>query len=327
MSPPRLLHMGGAVVDLVFRIAALPSAGAESLARDFITLPGGGFNMMLAARRSGLGVAYGGGHGTGPNGSMLRAAMAEAGIACLRPPTAACDSGVCVVLVTDDAERTFVTYAGAETHATREALAPIAPAAGDWVFVSGYTASAPGAGEAMADWLDALADDVRVVFDPAPLVADIPGDILSRLLRRCTWLSCNQREAGLIAGTRLSPSQAASTILERCPQASGVVIRLGANGLILARLHLPTANVPAFAVRAVDTTGAGDTHIGAFVSALAQGEGALQAARYANAASALAVMRPGGAAAPCRREVLDFLQERMPGTTTANAEPLTCRNN
>ena len=45
-------------------------------------------------------VAFGGQHGTGPNGDFLRAALAEEGMEMLTPPSPALDSGNCVVMIT-----------------------------------------------------------------------------------------------------------------------------------------------------------------------------------------------------------------------------------
>jgi sugar/nucleoside kinase (ribokinase family) len=61
--------------------------------------------------------------------------------------------------------------------------------------------------------------------------------------------------------------------------------------------------IPAPAVTAVDTTGAGDAHSGVFLAALADGLPAADAARRANAAAALAVTRPGPATSPARAEL------------------------
>ena len=65
---------------------------------------------------------------------------------------------------------------------------------------------------------------------------------------------------------------------------------------------------PAFSVRAVDTTGAGDTFTGYFLAALTRGESPADAMRWGAAAAALAVTRPGaGEAVPLRDEVERFL--------------------
>ncbi|RWP27029.1 MAG: ribokinase, partial [Mesorhizobium sp.] len=45
----RLVHIGSAVVDHVYRIDALPAPGTEKTASSFAQVAGGGFNMMVAA--------------------------------------------------------------------------------------------------------------------------------------------------------------------------------------------------------------------------------------------------------------------------------------
>jgi len=72
-----------------------------------------------------------------------------------------------------------------------------------------------------------------------------------------------------------------------------------------------TINMPAFAVKPVDTTGAGDTYLGFFVAGLDQGMPAVDALRFAAAGAAIQVTRPGTAdAIPGLDEVEVFLAER-----------------
>lgn len=65
--------------------------------------------------------------------------------------------------------------------------------------------------------------------------------------------------------------------------------------------------VPAPAVAAVDTTGAGDAHAGVFLFGLAAALPPAAAASRANAAAAMVVTRPGPAVAPSRAELDEFL--------------------
>jgi sugar/nucleoside kinase (ribokinase family) len=65
--------------------------------------------------------------------------------------------------------------------------------------------------------------------------------------------------------------------------------------------------VPGFLVDVLDTNGAGDTHTGTFIAALAGGADELSAARAANAAAALSVTRRGPATAPTAAELTRFL--------------------
>ena len=90
-------------------------------------------------------------------------------------------------------------------------------------------------------------------------------------------------------------------------------VTLGADG-VQVRDTDGHQSVPGFAVKPVDTLGAGDVWHGAFALALAEGTPELEAVRFANAASAIKVTRPGGrAGTPDRAEVTSFIN-------TQNAE-------
>ncbi len=307
MTAPRLLLMGGIVVDIVRAIDRLPEAGAEVTATGRFLQVGGGMNLLVAATRCGLPAAYGGRHGSGPFGELVRRALAAAGVAVLQPASDG-DSGSCIVLVTPDGERSFVTATGAEAELDAATLAAIRPTPADWIHVSGYTLAYPTSGPALAAWLAAVPGDPWVSFDPGPLAADIPADRLAAVLAHCRWVSCNAREAALLTGLP-APLAAASALRSRLGRPDGgVVVRLGPAGCLVATADA-VRTVAGFAVDAVDSNGAGDTHLGAFTAALASGAGAPEAAVFANAAAALLVARRGPDRAPWRADV-----ERLAGT-------------
>jgi sugar/nucleoside kinase (ribokinase family) len=280
----RLFFAGQAIVDVVMRVPALPERGGDVVTSASEVTVGGGFNVMAAAARQGLPVLYAGGHGTGPWGDLVRAALAAEGIAILRPPDPDRDTGFDVALVEPDGERTFATHLGAETLETRVGL-PAAP--DDFVYVSGYgfVAAAPHK-------IPPLPPATRVFVDPGPLVAQIPEQVLDQVLDRCDWLSCNQREATLLTGVA-DPADAARLLLARTAP----------SGCVLALRGQEIDRIPAPAVTAVDTTGAGDAHAGVFIAALADGLPPAQAAARANAAAAFSVTRPGPATSPGRAEL------------------------
>lgn len=311
---PRMLHMGGAVVDYVYRVAALPRRGGETVAEVHARIAGGGFNQMAAARRSGLKVAYGGGHGTGRDGDFLRAALAEAGIEILLAPSKDTDSGNCVVMIDAGGERSFVSWPGAEGVTSDAELAVVQAEKDDWIVVSGYTLSYAGSRNALYRWITSLPPALPVIFDPAPVVTAVPPEILQGTLARATWVSANLAEAEVLTGESRPQGQSASLLDRRCPNARGVLLRAGAEGAYLQQRGEEQVHLPAFAVEAVDTNGAGDAHLGVFVAALAQGRSPLQAALRANAAAAISVTRFGGSAAPNAQEIDALLAARQPGT-------------
>jgi sugar/nucleoside kinase (ribokinase family) len=310
MTFGRLLHLGNVVIDVVLDIPALPERGGDVLASRTELTPGGGFNVLAAAARLGLRASYAGVHGTGPLGDLARAGLAAEGIEVLQPPKPGRDTGFVVSMVDASGERTFVTSPGAEATMTAADLAHVVAGPADAVYLSGYGLVHPANRDALLGWLARLGDGTVLFLDPGPLLRSIPPDALAAVAHRADWVTLNTREAGLLTG---QPAAAAAlrTLTERPPwpsrPAQGVLVRTGAKGCMLAHFKTPLTVVPGFPVAAVDSNGAGDTHTGAFIAALAAGEDAAGAARRANAAAAVSVTRRGPATAPTAAELGRFL--------------------
>ena len=145
--------------------------------------------------------------------------------------------------------------------------------------------------------LDAVAEALAIareagagtVLNAAPVQPR--GDAL---LGQLDWLVVNEIEAAALAGTPVpGPAEAravAEQLRRRGPRQ--VLVTLGAEGLVLAGPE-GTLALPAPRVQAVDTTGAGDTVVGALAAALAAGRPLREALTRAQAAAALAVTRLG----------------------------------
>jgi sugar/nucleoside kinase (ribokinase family) len=311
----RLLHLGNVVVDVVLNVPALPAAGDDVLASGTQTAAGGGFNVIAAAARHGLPAAYAGAHGTGPFGTLARAALAAEHAEILQPARAGLDTGLVVSIVDAAGERTFVTSRGAEATLTSRDLETVRAGPRDAIYLSGYGMLHPGNQRALRDWLERLDGASVVFFDPGPLVQLIPAAILDLLLRRADWWTCNAREAASVTGEP-GPLAAARSLAQRAGRPApgrrgtvrpGVLVRTGADGCLVGFRDATPVLVPGFAVDVLDTSGAGDTHTGTFIAALAGGADELHAARTANAAAALSVTRRGPATAPNAAELALFL--------------------
>jgi sugar/nucleoside kinase (ribokinase family) len=337
----RLLHLGSVVVDVVLDVPQIPARGDDVLASATEVTAGGGFNVMAAAAAQGLPVGYGGGYGSGPFAAVALAALAGRGVEVLQPPKAGMDTGFVVTIVEAGGERTFLTSRGAESAVTPADLRGVVAGARDAVYLSGYGLLDPAGAAAIVDWLGRLDEGNEVFLDPGPLVGDVPDEVLAPVLRRTDWLTCNAREAHRLTGERdpraaaaalgrsflggvlgggQGGGQGASLGGSRPPvrQRGGILVRTGAAGCLLvaagagAQARAPAGgavplHVPGFRVAAVDTTGAGDTHTGTFIAALARGADAVAAARTANGAAALSVTRHGPATAPTEAELTQWL--------------------
>lgn len=296
----RLLHTGQAVLDLVMRVPRLPPPNGDVLATSTELTPGGGFNVMSAAARSGARVLYAGSHGTGGFGDLLRGALTAEGVVLVQEPTRETDTGVVVTLVEPGGERTFVTGAGAEGRLRVEHLDRTQAAPDDIVYVTGYSLTHNCNRLALLSWLPRLPGSM-VLFDPGPLAAEIDQDTMDALLSTVDILSCNAREAAILSGAGMTKDTPAKLAAQLSATAA-VVVRDGARGC-LVHADGETVEVPGFPVEPVDTTGAGDTHCGVLAAELLHGATLRAAAVRANAAAALSVTRHGPATAPGRAEI------------------------
>ncbi|NWC97286.1 sugar kinase [Pseudomonas sp. P7779] len=303
----RLLHSGQVIVDLVMSLDTLPATGGDVLANSASFEAGGGFNVMAAARRNGLPVVYLGRHGTGRFGDLARAAMQAEGIEMALAASDDKDTGLCVSLTEATTERTFISHIGAEGDLLAQDLANAVPRDDDYVYVSGYSLLLEGKAQALLDWLLALPREIKVVFDPGPLVKAPDSALMVALLPRIDIWTSNGPEALAFTGA----SDLAGALLklnEHLPADTLLVVRDGPNGCWISR-NGQAEHVPGFKVKAVDSNGAGDAHAGVFIAGLANGLAPAVAARRANAAAALAVTRWGPATSPGMAEVDALLSE------------------
>jgi len=325
VRPTRLLSLGSMLVDIRIDVPNLPPRGGDVIGSSASASAAGGFNILAAASRNGMSCVFAGRHGTGPYGSRIREALAQEGIVALEAASQEGDSGFCLVMVEPDGERTFVTRPGVEARLGERDLAHLALLPSDAVFVSGYDLSYPELGPEIA----ALASqrDVFLVVDPGPMVGEIPTGVLDSILPRTCILTLNRREAAMLAGVTQTERQG-QAILPRLRPDALLVLRDGAEGCFLfgEALSERSVHVPAPAVRALDTTGAGDAHTGVLIAALASGLDPVSAAERANAAAAISVTRPGSATAPSREELDAFLMHPWRDALPAVRVPATINN-
>ncbi len=297
----KLLHTGQVMVDLVMSLDQLPATGGDVLANAASFEAGAGFNVMAAARRNGLPVVYLGRHGNGRFGDIARQAMAAEGVEIALERDGAKDTGLCVSLTEASAERTFISYIGAEGGVSAEELARVSVQTDDYVYVSGYSLQYPDKAPALLEWVLSLPKAVTVVFDPGPLVNSPDAASMAALLPRIDIWTSNSVESLRFTGAA-DIAGSLDNLTERLAEGALLVVRDGPNGCWVSRVG-EHRHVPGFKVQAVDSNGAGDAHAGVFLAGLAAGLDAVEAARRANAAAALAVTRWGPATSPGKQEV------------------------
>jgi ribokinase len=131
---------------------------------------------------------------------------------------------------------------------------------------------------------------VRTIFNPAPARAQLPAEAYAL----CDILCPNESETEILTGlpvaTLAEAEAAARLLLDR--GAGSVILTLGERGSLLVQAAA-VVHVPAPAVRAVDTTGAGDAFVGSLAVFLAAGLPVAEAMGRANRIAALSVQAPG----------------------------------
>lgn len=288
-----IVVLGSTNMDLVAYVARAPARGETVTGREFRTVPGGkGANQAVAAARAGAEVSLIGAVGTDDFGTRLRAALEHSGVDTDLLRTAEGPSGTAHIVVDDEGGNAIVVVPGANGTVTSldhgdEALIGTADA-----LLLQLELPLPVVVEGART---ARGLGVRTVLTPAP-ARPLPPELLAVT----DLLVPNEHEATALTG-HADPAAAAQALLKDVPE---VVVTLGASGCLYAARGAEPLTVPAPRVRAVDTTAAGDTFVGALAVALAEGRPVPEALTWASAAAALSVQRAGASTSmPFRSEI------------------------
>ena len=300
-----LVVLDSVLVDLTLRVTRLPDRGGDVRSSRSSLATGGGFNVLAAARRQGLDAHYGGRLGHGPFADLARASLDAEGIT-YGPDGGDDDLGVCVVVVDDEGERTFITAPGAELGLDGALLARLDLRSSDYLYLSGYNLAHPELASVISPWVRTISEDVVVAFDPGARFADADPAVLASVLDRTDWLLASASECRALAATPVL-EMAARELLARVR--TGVVVHDGSAGCLVA-VDDEVVRVVGYDVAVVDSNGAGDAHNGVFLAGLAAGLAPADAARRANAAAAMAIESFGPAAAPTGEQLDAWLDAR-----------------
>ncbi|MFD7873403.1 ribokinase [Streptomyces sp. NPDC059766] len=289
----RIVVLGSTNMDLVAYVEKAPQRGETVTGREFRTIPGGkGANQAIAAARAGAGVAMIGAVGNDSFGTRLRSTLEDSGVDTGLLRTAEGPSGTAHIVVDDEGGNAIVVVPGA--NGTVDRLTP----ADDHLLASADTLLLQleiPLRAVVAGARAARAHGVRTVLTPAP-AQPLPPDLLAAV----DLLVPNEHEAAALTG-RTDPREAALALLDQVPE---VVVTLGATGSLYAARGAEPLTVPAPRVTAVDSTGAGDTFVGALAVALGEGRPVREALAWAATAAALSVQREGASASmPYRSEI------------------------
>jgi ribokinase len=275
--------LGSANADLVTSVATAPKPGETVRGTAFATFAGGkGANQAIAAARAGARVTFLGAVGDDAHGRLLLETLAASGVdAAAVDVLADAPTGIANVVVESDGENAIIVVAGA--NAGMVSLDDRHRAA---IRVSDFLLLQFELGSTIVDQAAAFAaaHGVRVILTPAPTRA------ISEGLRRDTWLLVPNESESIALSGRDDVMAAGHLLAQRFAR---VVITSGARGSTLFVRDRDPVTVDAVPARAVDTTGAGDTFVGALATALGENQAIVPAMRWASAAAACCVQAHG----------------------------------
>ncbi|WP_313667981.1 PfkB family carbohydrate kinase [Atlantibacter sp.] len=293
--------LGAAVIDVIADAYALPWRGCDiELQQQSVNIGGCALNIAVALLRLGIRAHNALPIGQGVWADIIRHNLAAKGITSVIN-TDQGDNGWCLALVEPDGERTFMSFSGVENQWRDGWLAQLTIPAGSLVSLSGYQLAAP-CGERLVGWLESL-EQVTPFIDFGPRIADIPPELLQRIMACRPVVSLNRQEAEIAAlqlNVAADPQSLGPAWLEK--YAAPLIIRHDKQGAWCFD-GVTACHVAAFKAEVVDTIGAGDSHAGGTLAGLAAGWTLADAVRLGNAVAAYVVSHRGGDCAPQRDEL------------------------
>lgn len=296
----KVLCFGSLNIDYTYTVPHFVQKG-ETLSCTELRMFGGGkgLNQATALARAGLDVSLAG--AIGEDGRFLLSELRENGV-----ETRYIDvlpgvrTGHAIIQNDAEGDNCILVFGGANHCTTREQIDRVLAGfhAGDVLTLQNEIRE--------LDYLICAAAKrgLRVMLTPAPM-----NEAVKRLpLDRIDTLFLNEVEAAALLGyaVEAEPEKAAQALRERFG-VKNAVLTLGGAGAVYAG-EAGVFRQEAVPAEVVDTTGAGDTFAGFYLGALLSGTDVPAALRFAAAAAAIAITRPGASAAiPNRDEVLEYL--------------------
>lgn len=281
--------LGSINMDMVARVPRMPVGGETLTADKYYVNPGGkGANQAVAIAKLGGKVAMIGKVGSDETGDALKNNLKAMGVDESMVTRADVPSGIAMIIV-EGGENRIILYKGANHSVTKADVD------------EGLKNAKPG--DALVMQLEIPLETVTyaaavakqkgmlVLLNPAPAVP-----LGEELLKNVDIIAPNETETEILTGVGLDSDVHIALAVKKLYQlgVKRVIITMGSRGSIVAEGQTITPVEPR-KVKAVDTTSAGDTFVGATVLRYLDGDTLEDAARFASVASSITVTREGAA--------------------------------
>jgi ribokinase len=303
--------LGSINMDLVLRVNRMVKPGETILSKDFKKVSGGkGANQAVAAKRLGANVSFIGMIGMDDNGSEILKAFKEDKIDVSHIKVSKSDpTGMAIITVDDDGKNSIVVVPGANMKIDNDSIEEAKDVIKESkILIAQFETTVEATIEAFK-----VAKENRVItiLNPAP-AREIPEE----LLKLTDIIAPNETEVFELTDIKVDDTdkirEAANKLIEK--GVKFVIITLGERGAALVSKE-KLIIVPAYKVKAIDTTAAGDSFIGALASKLQNEdeigfENIQKAIKFANKVSSIVVQKQGAQPSlPYLQEVLKVYKE------------------
>ncbi|MBP3773726.1 MAG: ribokinase [Bacteroidaceae bacterium] len=299
----KIVIVGSSNTDLVVQVDHFPQPGETIIGHDFMTAQGGkGANQAVAVARLGGEAVFVCRLGRDSFGESTLRLLEKEGLDTRHVKlTDGAASGVALIPVDSKGENTIIVASGANALLSaediREAAEDIKEAG---ILLMQLETPVPTLVEAAKL---AHSHGVKVILNPAPFPKE---PLPMELLENVDLIIPNETEAAYMAGQQVVDDASALAVIRKIQGlgVQNVIITVGKKGAYTLDEQGELVLVPAFVVKAVDTTAAGDTFCGALCVALAKGMSMAESLRMANKAASISVTRMGAQpSVPTEKEV------------------------
>lgn len=277
----KILNFGSINMDKVYQVDHFVRPGETQSCENFQVFPGGkGLNQSIALARAGAKVWHAG--KTGRDGEWLIRLMEEAGVDTRFVAVSEAETGSAVIQVDSSGQNGILIHDGANGTMEEAFIHEVLDGfdEGDFLLLQNEINKIPEIMEAAWD------KGMIIAFNPSPANEKIGLCDLNKV----TWLFLNETEGEQLTGEK-EPERVLSRLRQEYPKMN-VVLTLGEQGG-MCQSEGRRFSFSSPRVKAVDTTGAGDTFTGYFLKEIVAGETAEAATATAAKAAAIAVTRKG----------------------------------
>ncbi len=288
----KIYNIGSLNIDYVYSVDHFVRPGETISSYDMKIFPGGkGLNQSVALARAGANVIHGA--KIGADGKFLLDTLSDSGVNVEKIEQTENSSGHAIIQVDKSGQNCILLFSGTNHSIDKKYIEEFLSDSeeNDILLIQNETNA--------LDIIFEIAEKkhLQLAFNPSPL-----GENIHKLpLENVKWWFCNEIESEALFGSS-EPEEITENFIKKYPEAK-LILTLGKNGSMYKDAE-QCVYQPIFEAETVDTTAAGDTFTGYFLTSVVEGKTPSEALKIASKASAIAVSRNGASSSIPYKEEL-----------------------